>query len=128
MLVAVAVVEIPVHLPALRALVERVVAVLAEIKVLLQHLEPQILAEAVVVVVAQLEVLVALGLLLFVMPMDLEPLEAQQVLQLSQYQVDTVYIHLRLLGQLHSEAQHGTFCKSRKRRSHTSYCGWTGRH
>ena len=62
----------------------------------------------------------ALALLLFPHNKLPHPPQALQQLQLAAVERSTP---LHLLEQSHSEAQHGTFCKSRKRHRHTSYCG-----
>jgi hypothetical protein len=119
-------VEVKRHRPALVALV--VAVLVATTTTTLRLLEPRILA--VVAVVAQtaqavpLKVKrVALALSKFVIRMHLGQPHQLQVRPQLQYRVGIVFTHSPLLVQSHSEEQHGTFCKSRKRHRHTSYCG-----
>jgi hypothetical protein len=96
-------------------------------------MEPQILAvaeaEAQTAQLRQRPVkMAALGLFKFVIWMRLrQPHQLQAHLQL-QCRAGIVFTHLPLLVQSHSEAQHESFCKSRKRHRHTSYCGGARRY
>jgi hypothetical protein len=93
---------------------------------LVQMLPLEQLTEAVAVEVVQHKVVLllaataALVLLLF-----LPRLRQHQLLvhQQSRPAVAIPSTRLTLLVQSHSEAQHESFCKSRKRHRHTSYCG-----
>jgi hypothetical protein len=63
---------------------------------------------------------------LFVMQILLLPQLLQQAHQQLPCQADSESTNGILQVQLHSEQQHGTFCTSRKRHRHTSYCGRAG--
>jgi hypothetical protein len=121
MLVAVAVVakaDIP------QVLVEQEVAVMVvEARQADQVALPiQVAAEAAVLRLLQ-AVLAVLELSSFVMPTHPLPQPLRQVPQQLPLQAAIVFTLGLHQVQSHSEAQHESFCKSRKRHRHTSYCG-----
>jgi hypothetical protein len=111
----------------LLALVDQVAAVQAHRAQIMQHQGQPIAVVAVVVQAATpllgIQVLEALALLLFVTQIHCQRQHQQQGRPQLPLLADTVFISGILLVQSHSEAQHESFCKSRKRHRYTSYCG-----
>jgi hypothetical protein len=108
-----------------------VLALLAKALVLLQLQIPVAVVAQLTNLTAHLILPVALAvqvLSLFVM-LTLMNLQHQQLVhQLTLFLVGIVFMHLPLQVQSHSEAQHESFCKSRKRHRYTSYCGQARRY